>query len=67
MTSIKPSRWMIPSKTIIVVMDPEVLISGIGKNINIEIINKNRPDNNLLWRQNNNSCLGLEITDTLFK
>ena len=48
-------------------MDPEVLISGIGKNINIEIINKNKPDNNLLWRQNNNSCLGLEITDTLFK
>lgn len=39
---------MIPSKTIIVVMDPEVLISGIGKNINIEIINKNKPDNNLL-------------------
>ena len=67
MTSIKPSRWMIPSKTIIVVIDPEVLISGIGKNINIEIINKNKPDNNLLWRQNNNSYLGLEITDTLFK
>ena len=44
----RPSFCIMPSKTIIMVTDPEVLIKGIGKKINKEIINKIKPETNLL-------------------
>jgi len=37
-----------PSKTIIMVTDPEVLMKGIGKKINKEMIDKIKPEINLL-------------------
>tara|TARA_B100001248_G_scaffold217374_1_gene172494 strand:+ start:112 stop:243 length:132 start_codon:yes stop_codon:yes gene_type:complete len=33
-----------PSKTIIIVTDPEVLMKGIGKKINREMIDKIKPE-----------------------
>ena len=44
----RPSFCIIPSKTIIMVTEPEVLMNGIGKKINKEIINKIKPEINLL-------------------
>ena len=43
----RPSFWIMPSKTIIIVTDPEVLMKGIGKKINREMIDKIKPEINL--------------------
>ncbi len=44
----RPSFWIMPSKTIIIVTDPEVLMKGIGKKINKEVVDKIKPEINLL-------------------
>ena len=44
----RPSFCIMPSKTIIMVTDPEVFMKGIGKKINRELINKTKPETNLL-------------------
>ena len=44
----RPSFCIIPSKTKSMVTDPEVLMNGIGKKINREIIDKIKPEINLL-------------------
>jgi len=44
----RPSFCIMPSKTKIMVTDPEVLMKGIGKKINREVIDKIKPETNLL-------------------
>ena len=44
----RPSFCIMPSKTIIMVTEPEVFMKGIGRKINREIINKIKPEINLL-------------------
>ena len=51
-----------PNKTIIIVIDPELLIKGIGKKISSETVNKIKPEINLPCNWDKKINLGFDIT-----